>query len=469
MDNKDAPISGSACATSEPPSSFPLTGAHSPDSDHEPEMMLHNQPGAWKILPVLVLLYALSLLDRQILILMVEPVKRDLGLNDFHISLLHGIGFAILYSVAALPLGWLADRFPRRPIIWLGVTAWGMAAAACGLAQSFWHLLIARSCVGVGEASLSPAAYSMLADLFRPARLAVAMSILMIGSCLGNGLAIGLGGAIVSIAQKGSVHYVPLFGELKSWQYVFVLTGLPGLFLGALIFLVREPKRRNRNQAKASFVETFRFIGQNRAFFTSHFLGFGLLSAMGYGLLSWMPTYMMRVHHWTIGQLSLPLALLVGIGSASGTIVTGMIIDRLFERGRKDAHMLVYSILALGMAIFAAIAFQASGPWLFLALIAPIILTQIIAPAAAAALQIVTPNQMRGQISALFLLVMNGLGLAIGPAIVGALTDFVFHDEMKVGLSIATMFLVLGPFTAVTLWLGLKPMRNLVEKAEARL
>lgn len=468
MEDKGAFLSDPASMKSDLPPSLLSTDANSPDSDYEPEMMQHNQPGAWKILPILVLLYALSLLDRQILILMVEPVKRDLGLNDFHISLLHGIGFAILYSVAALPLGWLADRFPRRPIIWLGVTAWGLAAAACGLAQSFWQLIIARSCVGVGEASLSPAAYSMLADLFRPARLALAMSILMIGSCLGNGLAIGLGGTIVSLAEQGGVHYVPLFGELKSWQYVFVITGLPGLFLGMLIFLVKEPKRRNRNKAKANLGETFRFIGRNRAFFTSHFVGFGLLSAMGYGLLSWMPAYMMRVHHWTISELSLPLALLVGIGSASGTIVSGTIIDRLFERGRKDAHLRVYAILALGMAIVAAAAFQASSPWLFLALIAPIILTQIIAPAAAAALQIVTPNQMRGQVSALFLLVMNGLGLALGPAIVGALTDFVYHDEMMVGMSIATMFMALGPITAITLWMGLKPMRELVEKAEAR-
>jgi len=427
-----------------------------------------NQPGAWRALPVLIVLYALSLLDRQVLTLMVGPIKRDLGLGDFQIGLLQGLVFSVFYSAAALPIGWLVDRFARRPIIWLGVTAWGLAAAACGLAQTYVQLLVARLGVGVGEAALSPAAYSMLADLFRPARLALALSVLMIGSSLGNGAAIGLGGLVVSFAERADGVTLPLVGHLASWQFVFLVTGLPGVVLGGLVFLIREPVRRDRMSAagKASIGETLRFIGARPAFFTSHFVGFGLLSIVGWGFTSWLPAYMGRAFGWSIAQLSLPLALIIGLGGTFGTLASGALVDRLFAGGRTDAHMRVYAIIAAGMSLCGVAAFQVSDPWLFLALATPIASAMTLAATAGAALQIVSPNEMRGQIGALFLLVMNGIGMGLGPTLVGALTDFAFRDEARLGLSITLLFAVLGPASAVALWLGLGAMRTAVREAD---
>jgi len=428
-----------------------------------------NQAGAWRALPVLILLYALSLLDRQVLTLMVGPIKRDLGLTDFQIGLLQGLVFSVFYSAAALPIGWLVDRFARRPIIWLGVTAWGLAATACGLAQSYGHLLLARLGVGVGEAALSPAAYSMLADLFRPARLALALSVLMIGSSLGNGMAIGLGGLVVSFAERGNGVDLPILGHLASWQYVFVITGLPGLVLGGLIFLIREPARRDRMKiaAQPSARETLRFLAARRGFFTAHFIGFGLLSVVGWGFTSWLPAYMNRAFGWSIGQLSLPLALIIGLGGTFGTLASGWLVDRMFGRGQTDAHMRVYVVIALGMTVAGVCAFQVRDPWLFLALATPIASTMTLAATAGAALQIVSPNEMRGQVGALFLLVMNGIGMGLGPTLVGALTDFVFRDEARLGASLAILFGTLGPAAALALWLGLRRMREAVEAAEA--
>lgn len=429
-----------------------------------------NQPGAWRALPVLIVLYALSLLDRQVLTLMVGPIKRDLGLSDFQVGLLQGLVFSVFYSVASLPIGWLVDRYTRRPIIWLGVTAWGLAATMCGLAQNYTQLLVARLGVGVGEAALSPAAYSMLADLFRPSRLALALSVLMIGSSLGNGAAIGLGGLVVSFAESTEGMTLPLVGHLASWQFVFVATGLPGLVLGATIFLIREPQRRNRKSAtaKVSPSETISFIRRRKAFFTAHFLGFGLLSIVGWGFISWLPTYMGREFGWSIARLSLPLALIIGLGGTLGTLATGALVDRLFARGRTDAHMRVYAVIACGMTACGVAAFQVSDPWLFLALVTPIASTMVLAATAGAALQIVSPNEMRGQVGALFLLVMNGIGMGLGPTLVGALTDFVFRDETRLGLSMTLLFAGLGPISALALWLGMPAMRAAVAEASAR-
>lgn len=427
-----------------------------------------NQPGAWRALPILILLYAFALLDRQILILMVGPIKRDLQISDFHVGLLQGLAFAIFYSLASLPIGWLVDKYPRRPIIFLGVTAWGLAASACGLAQNFIQLFTARIAVGIGEAALSPAAYSMVADLFRPARLAFVMSLLMIGSCLGSGLAVGLGGAIVGYAESGATHHLPIIGQLTAWQFVFVVTGLPGLLLGALIYLIREPVRRDIASKHAPTLrDTLQFIRSQRRFFVCHFAGFGLLSVVGCGFLNWLPTYMIRAFGWSIGQVSVPLAILLGVVSTAGTLATGYVIDRLYSAGRTDAHLRVFAAIAIALSVLGVLAFQVSQPGLFLLIITPMMAVLIIAAGAGAALQIVTPNEMRGQIGAMFLLVMNGIGLGLGPTVVGAITDFLFHDEARLGSSIALLFGIGGPAAAILLMLGTKPMRDAVASAEA--
>jgi MFS family permease len=430
---------------------------------------LSNQPGAWRVVPVLIVLQVVSLLDRQVLTLMIGPLQRDLRISDFQVGLLQGIVFGVFYSVAALPIGWAVDRFPRRPIIWLGVTVWSMAASACSLATGFWSLLLARLAVGAGEATLSPASASMMGDLFSPGRLAFAMSVLAIGSSLGNGLAMGLGGVIVDFAEHGGRLDLPGLGALKSWQFAFLITGLPGIVLGLLIFLVREPERHSNllEIVRPSWSETLRFVSENRRFFSGHFVGFGLLSILGWSFISWVPVYMTRAFGWSIGQIAIPLAVIIGIGGTLGTLLLGVIVDRLFQKGRLDAHFRIYAIVAIIMAVFGVAAFQIRNPQVFLLLIIPIVSTMTLAPTAMAALQIVSPSQMRGQVVALFLLVMNGIGLGVGPTLVGALSDFVFHGDGKLGSSLTLIFAVLAPLAAVVLWTHSPGMRESVRRAAA--
>jgi MFS family permease len=421
------------------------------------------------VVPILIVLHGLSLLDRQVLTLMVGPIRRDLAITDFQVGLLQGVVFALFYSAAALPIGWLVDRFARRPLIWAGVTLWGLAASACGLAASFPALLLARIGVGVGEATLSPASSSMMADLFRPGRLALAMSVIAVGSSIGNGLAMGLGGFVVDFAERGQGVGAPFLGHLASWQFVFLATGAPGLVLGLLIFLVREPVRRARpgEGAGPSLRETFRFVAANAGFFRAHFVGFGLLSVVGWSFTSWLPVYMTRAFGWTIGQVAIPLAVIVAAGGTFGTLASGALVDRLFRAGRTDAHLRVFAGVAAGMALVGTVAFQVASPELFLVLALAIASVMTLAPAAVAALQIVSPNHMRGQLNALFLLVMNGVGLGLGPTLVGALTDFVFHDDARLGASLALVFAVLAPLAALILWSGSRSMREAVGRAAA--
>jgi MFS family permease len=405
-------------------------------------------------------------LDRQVLSLLVGPIKRDLALSDFEIGLLQGAGFAVLYSIASFPIGWFVDRYPRRLLVWAGVTLWALSASFCGMARGFASFVIARMGVGIGEAALMPAAYSILADLFRPSRLAFALAIMLVGGAVGGGAAVGLSGTIVGFAEAGHGYQLPFVGPIAAWRFALIVTGIPGSVLGALIFLIREPDRRNRLRATMSLSETFRFIRERRALLVCLLPGLALQSIVVAGFVSWFPTYMIRVFGWSVSQTSLALALIISIGPSLGALATGWLIDSLFGAGRTDAHLRVTALVILGASFIGVAAFQINRPWFFLALAFPLSMTLVFAPPTAAALQIIAPSEMRGQMGAIVTFIVSGVGPALGPTLVGALSDFVFHDEARVGTSIALLLGTLGPISAVLFGLGMKPMREAVRLAQ---
>ena len=204
-----------------------------------------NPSVAWTTLAILFLAYISSFVDRMIISLLVEPIKKDFQISDTQVSLLLGLSFAIFYCLAALPIGRLVDIWSRKKIVTVGITLWSFMTALCGLAQNYTQLFLARIGVGVGEASLAPAAYSMLADSFPPKKLGLAMGVFTMGTAVGAGLALIIGGAIISFVTGESGENISLFGIgfLSGWQWVFVLVGLPGLFIALLTSLIREPDR----------------------------------------------------------------------------------------------------------------------------------------------------------------------------------------------------------------------------------
>ncbi|MFD2580114.1 MFS transporter [Novosphingobium colocasiae] len=253
--------------------------------------------------------YTFSYLDRQSLTLLVGPIKASLDISDTHLSLLHGFAFAIFYSILGLPIGRLVDSRKRTRIVAIGIVVWSVMTAACGLARNFTHLFLARVGVGAGEAALSPAAYSLISDSFPARRLPLALSIYNCAIYLGAGLATIIGGAIISAMPATTV---PVIGHLEPWQAVFIVIGLPGVLVAALVLTLREPRR---TRVKAGAVNGF---ADTRRYFFAHLRTYGLLMLAASMLtlvwnapLAWYPTYLMRVFGWTTAE----------VGSRFGTVI----------------------------------------------------------------------------------------------------------------------------------------------------
>ncbi|MDZ4373677.1 MAG: MFS transporter, partial [Phenylobacterium sp.] len=212
-----------------------------------------SRPYAWFVVIVLLLAYTSSFVDRQILTLLVEPIRADLKITDTQFSLLTGLAFSATYTIAGFPFAWLADRFSRRGVIIAGITAWSIMTAGCGLARNFGGLFLTRMGVGIGEATLSPAAYSLIADYFPLSRRATAMAVYSIGVFIGAGAALIVGGQVIAAVSQGPPLSLPVVGRLAPWQVAFLYVAAPGPLIALLMLLVREPLRRGI--AKSSSAE----------------------------------------------------------------------------------------------------------------------------------------------------------------------------------------------------------------------
>jgi MFS family permease len=422
-------------------------------------------PYAWYVVGILTLAYVVSFIDRQILNLLVGPIERDLGIGDTEMSLLMGFSFAVFYTLFGIPLGRLADTRSRRGLIAVGITAWSLMTVGCGLARKFWQLALMRMGVGVGEASLSPAAYSLIADYFRPERRATAISVYSMGIYVGSGLAFILGGLVVKFASGGDEFILPLVGATRPWQVIFFLVGLPGLLVSLLILTVREPARHGARAgtaaASSSLREVWAYIADNRATFACLNLGMACLTFSSYGASSWIPTFFQRTYGWTPGQAGMVFGLIVAVAGTLGIVTGGRLADWLRLRGRSDAEMRVALLAAIGWLPFGALyPLMPTGP-LAAAMLAPMIFLGS-APfgVAPAAIQRMMPNAMRAQATALYLFVINLIGLGLGPTAVALVTDRVFRDKAAVGGSLLLVGLAADAAAVVLLWLGLKPYRS---------
>jgi len=434
---------------------------------------------AWYVVGVLMIVYVVSFIDRQVIFLLVEPIKRDLQISDSQVSLLQGLSFAIFYTLLGIPFGRLADRYSRRWIIAAGVFVWSLFAAACGLARDFWQLFLARMGVGVGEAALSPAAYSLMTDYFPPEKLGRAFSVYGMGITLGSGLAFVVGGFVIMfVSGEGATVTLPLFGEIRAWQFVFIVTGLPGIPLALLMLTVREPVRRGLLAAKAAlnapaprqvpFSEVVGFIAQRRRVFVPHFLGFAVLALAGYGTVAWFPTMMVRTHGLSPAEVGKIFGLILMISATAGLYAAGRLADWLTARGYADAPMRVSLGIALVGLPFGLAVPLLPEPWMiWSALIVSSFVASSWAGVSAAAVAMVTPNQMRGQVSAIYLFVVNIIGLGFGPTAVALLTDFLYGDPALVRYSLSTLALLTGPLAAFLFWRVLAPFRQARAEAAA--
>jgi len=399
---------------------------------------------AWYVVVVLTAIYMLSFVDRQILSLLVGPIKRDLGISDTRIGLLQGLSFALFYTVMGLPLGRLADKRNRRNLISACILVWSLFTGMCSAAKSFWSLFLTRIGVGIGEAGLSPAAYSMLSDYFPSEKLGVAISVYYMGVFLGSSAALLVGGTVVDALARTPLLTLPLLGTIASWRVTFLLVGLPGLIFAALVYTVREPLRRDLMKAadgrtaQLSLSQTFAEMGRR---WTS-LIGLSFVTVFqalaNYALMAWSPTFFIRVHGWTAGQAGRALAWILVSAGCAGMYLGGVMSDRWLKRGMAEAPLRVAVLSALGTAVFlpAALMMPQAG-WTLAILVPGVFFLALPMGIVVAAVQRIFPNQVRGQVSALLLFLLNLGGLSLGPLLPGVFNDYLFHNGKMVGYSIA--------------------------------
>ena len=423
---------------------------------------------AWFGVGVLVVAFIFSIADRIIISLLVDPIKKDLNLTDTDMGLMMGLAFAIFYALMGLPIGRMADKYSRRTIIGVGIFLWSIMTALCGLARSFTELFLARVGVGVGEATLSPAAYSMIADYFPKDKLGRALGVYQSGAFFGVGLALIFGGLAIQFAATSDAISLPVVGVVAPWQLAFMVVGLPGLFVAALMFLVKEPVRQGISLAKndeISMGQAFSFAFKRWRVYFAHYTGFALLALPMTTLATWVPAYFMRVVGFTPPETGLKLGLIILIFSPIGVIGGGWLADILYKRGVKDAALRVAVATAACMVPLSIFATTISDPTWALVIIAPFAFGASISMGLApTALQLVTPNRLRAQISAAWMLFLNLITAGLGPTAVGWINDVVFGDPLAVGQSIAAVNTVAVFVGGLILWATWKPFREAIDE-----
>ena len=430
---------------------------------------------AWYVVGVLMVVYVFSFIDRQILSLLVAPIRRDLDISDTQMSLLMGFSFALFYTFFGLPLGRLADSRSRRGLIAAGLFIWSLMTAGCGVARAYWHFLLLRLGVGVGEAALSPAAYSLITDYFPPKRLATALSVYATGIYIGSGLAFLLGGVVVGLVSVQETWTLPVVGDIRPWQVVFFAVGLPGILLTLLMMTVREPIRRglrkvagNAARVPVPVREVAAHVRRNGRTFLCHNLGYSFLAFAGYGGAAWIPTFLQRTHGMSARDAGIWFGTIVMIGGTLGIVCGGRIADWLLARGQRDAMMRIGIYTTLAWAPFGiGYLLVPSAAWSLVLLAPAVFAGAMTGGAAPAAIQQITPNEMRAQASAFYLFVVNLIGLGLGPTAVAMVTDYVFRDDGALRWSLLLVGIVTHVGTVAALALGLKPFRASLDRVSA--
>jgi MFS family permease len=417
---------------------------------------------AWVFLSLLALANAAAVLDRVVIGLLVQPIEHDLGIGDSAMGLLQGFAFSIFYGGLGIPIGMLADRRSRRDIVAIGVGLWSLATAACGFANSFAMLFLARIGVGVGEASIAPAGASLIADYFPPLARPKAYGIYIMGTSVGTGAAFLLGASALDLVASIRALGIPLLAPLHDWQIVFLLISLPGLVI-ALLFrvMVREPARHGGSAVeRLSFRPMFAHMGKNKLAYAGLMAGCALNVMSIYALLGWYPTLFVRVHHWTSAEIGRDIGIFGVPGGITSAITSGFIIAWLARRGRQDAPVLLVLAAAPVFLIVGVASCLLPNPIAaFVAFASMAITTNWASSAVLTGLNQITPNALRGQVVALYTLIAGIVAVGFGPTSVGLLTDHVFGRD-RVDLALALVLAACSILAGASLLACRAPFRR---------
>ena len=404
--------------------------------------------------------------------LLFAPIRRDLHVSDTEVSLLSGIAFAGLYALLGIPIARVADRGGRVPIISIGMALWSGMTAAAAFAKTFPELFLTRMGVGIGEATLSPAAYSLLSDYFRPERLARAIGVYTLAIYFGMAAAMLLGSLVVGAVERLPVLALPVIGRLLSWQLVLLLVGLPGLALVGVIARVREPRRRaagieptpsglRGGALEGSGEPLHRFLLARWRLYLGHMLGFSLAGLYGAALSTWVPELFRRSYGWPVSRTGVAFGIILLVFGAPAVLLGGWYADHQRARGKVDMPIRLAIIAIIPLGVSGAVLPLAPSPYLALACLSVCIFCfGFPGGLAPSALQLVTPRPYRASVSAVYLLATTLLGQGAGPTVVAAISDYVFHDDSRLPASLSMVAIATIPLSVLSLWAALRPYRQ---------
>ena len=399
-------------------------------------------------------------------------MKRDLHLSDTQMGMLMGFSFAIFYTTLGIPAGLMADTKNRRNIIMWGIAIWSLMTALGGMASNFGQFFLSRMGVGIGEAALSPSAYSMITDYFPKKKLATALSVYSMGIYIGSGIAVLIGGVLAELSKEPGMINIPIVGQIYPWQIIFFLIGIPGLLIALLMLTVKEPARTGLidGQNKATFSEVMAYIKLHRVAFVLHSLGTGLIAMITYSSINWVPTILQRVHDWSPQKVGIWFGFSIAIFSTLGIILGGRYADYLTKKGHLDADLRTARISAIAL-LFLGCFFPwfKTGEATFWIIIPMNFFGAFPFGATVAAIQKLMPARMRSLGSAIYLLILNMVGLGLGPVFTGAITQYIFKDEKMVGFSLMIVAILASISSIICFSIALKPYCESVEKLNAEM
>ena len=430
-----------------------------------------NSGAAYFALGILLLAYILSFIDRNVMAVLIGPIRENFAISDFQYSLLHGFAFSMFYIVLGLPIARLADSHNRTFIITLGVFFWSLMTCLCGLAKSFTSLFIMRAGVGIGEAALSPPAYSLLADYFSAENLPRALAVYTLGITIGGGLAYMIGGIAYDYFVTLQGVALPWVGELRAWQMTFIAVGLPGFLVVALLALVREPQRTGVSSKETDvvpeFTECLAYVRTRWQAYGGIILGVSFLSVLGYGTMAWYVEFLVRSFGLERADAGSQFGLVFIVAGSLGALCGGWSVKPLAQRGYADANLrIILWVALLWMVPAAAGPMMPTASLAILMAIPTVFFLNSYLAVCVAALQLMTPNRMRAQVAALLLFMTNLMGLALGPSVVAALTDFVFADDQALRYSLTALPLIVCPLAAMLIAGALPHYRRALAEME---
>lgn len=388
-----------------------------------------SRPYAWTVVGILVATAILSYTDRQVLSLVVDPIRGDLGIDDTQVSLLLGTSFAVIYGVAGVPLGWLADRVSRRNLILAGLVVWSLATFACGFARDFGELFAARIFVGLGEAVLSPAAISLISDYFPPSRRGAAVGLFLTGIALGIGGAILIGGAMLHLIESGLLSF-----GMAPWRALLVMIGAPGLAWSLAILAIREPVRRGQAE-----VASEKSDGRPVAWLSVApiFLAVALASLVDNAVGAWAPTLLIREFGTDPARVGMLLGVLLMTGFGGGVLLGGILADRAGAAGGLAGKLRLCLLVAL--VIVPASLLVASGHFLGVLAGVPLYfaLSGMVTAAGFSAILDFVPNRSRGLAMSIAFFLNVALGAGFGPTSVALAGAHLFGPAAGLGVALA--------------------------------